>query len=53
MSGKKSALKRKSEKVQIEIQTESNKKKIHGTKSMEQAISEGHNFINTTWNQST
>jgi|JI10StandDraft_1071094.scaffolds.fasta_scaffold4496030_1 hypothetical protein len=39
MSGKKSALKRKSEKIEKEIQTQSNKKKIHGTKSMEQVIS--------------
>lgn len=44
-SGKRSALKRKSEKIDQANQTESSRKKIHGTRTMNNTIKEGHNFI--------
>jgi hypothetical protein len=44
-SSKKSALKRKSEKIDAANQTESSKKKITGSKSIKDTIKEGHNFI--------
>lgn len=38
-------MKRKSEKIDQANQTESGKKKIHGTRTMNNTIKEGHNFI--------
>ena len=44
-SGKRSALKKKSEKIDQANQTQSSRKKITGTKTMNNTIKEGHNFI--------
>ena len=44
-SGKRSALKRKSEKIDQANQTESSKKKITGTRTMNNTIKEGQNFV--------